>query len=500
MSREDKREWKKAMNVELESMQTNKAWDLVELPPGKFAIKNRWVFRLKRHPDGSIDKYRARMVIQGCAQRPGIDFDDTFSPVTRLDTVRSLLAIAAKERMKLKHFDVSAAFLYGDISETIYMRQPEGFEDGTNRVCKLKRSLYGLKQASRCWNQKFDDFMGSLNFVQSKEDPCLYVRHKNAVKIFVALYVDDGLVASNSSSEIETFISELQSKFKIVAKELTYFLGLEITQVENGIAVGQAAFVKKILDRFGMSNCNKVSTPIEKLPNLEPGKVSEPVDFPYRSAVGALLYLARGTRFDISFVVSVLSRTLENPSQLDVGRIKRVFRYLAGTINHSLVYEWQPGCSELSCYSDADFAGCNLTYRSTSGIVIKFAGAAIVWSSRRQQVVADSTCEAELVSANAASKEIIWLSRLFRELIGYSEIPILQVDNEAAKRLCENPEFHSRTKHIDRKCFFVRDRVREGLLKVRHVESSEQLADLFTKPMPRARLFVLCDKLGLKPS
>lgn len=186
------------------------------------------------------------MAIQGCAQRPGIDYEDTFS----LDTIRSLIAAAALEKMKLMQFDVSTAFLYGDVNEEIYMKQPIGYSDGTNRVCRLQRSLYGLKQALRCWNQKFDDFMVSLKFQQRREDPCLYICHSGSNKIIVTLYVDDGLIASTSAHEMEVFISKLQSNFKIVASELTYFLGLEISQVNGDIAVGQTAFIEKILEWF----------------------------------------------------------------------------------------------------------------------------------------------------------------------------------------------------------------------------------------------------------
>ena len=497
MQRKDNYEWKKAMDTEINSMHSNEAWDLVELPPGKPVINNKWVFRLKLHPDGTIDKYRARLVIQGCAQRPGIDYEETFSPVTRLDTIRTLLAVAATERMILKQFDVSAAFLYGDVNEEIYMRQPIGYSDNSDRVCRLKRSLYGLKQASRCWNRKFDDFMISLKFKPSNEDPCVYIRRHESYKLIVALYVDDGLVISTSKDQMGVFIEELRSKFKIVAKELSYFLGLQISKINNDIAVSQTAFIDRILNRFNMTECNPVKIPIDKLGSPAPGKA--PVNFPYRSAVGALLYLARGTRFDISFTVSVLSRSLENPTAEDVGRVKKVLRYLAGTKDLKLLYRCKPETRQLGCYSDADFAGCHSTYRSTSGVVIMFADAAISWFSQRQRLVADSTCEAELVAANAASKEVIWISRLLIELIDLSSRPILLLDNEAAKRLSENPELHSRSKHILRKHFFIRDRIKANMLEVSHVESELQLADLFTKPMAYKRLLFLRNKLGLIP-
>jgi len=294
---------------------------------------------------------------------------------------------------------------------------------------------------------------------------------------------------------VDSLIEQLRSQFEIVAKEVSYFLGLEIKRNEGDITVCQSAYIRKIISRFNMEGCKPVLTPIERLPSVqEPGKAT---DFPYRSAVGALLYVARGTRFDIAFSVNVLSRHLENPSYEDVTRVKRVIRYLAGTIDLKLVYKCKPETRLLECYSDADFAGCPTTMRSTSGTIVKYADAAISWFSRRQELVADSTCEAELIAANLGSKEIIWLSRLFKELIGLNAIPILRIDNESAKKLSENPEFHFRTKHIQRKHLFIRDRIKTGMLAVEHIGTESQLADLLTKPTPRPRLQTLRERLGL---
>ncbi len=301
---------------------------------------------------------RTHVVIQGCAQRPGFDYEDTFSPVTRLDTIRTLLAVAAIEKMELMQFDVSTAFLYGDVKEEIYMKQPMGYSDGVNRVCCLNRSLHGLKQASRCWNRKFYDFMLNQKFERSCEDPCVYIRNRASNKIVVALYEDDGIVASINCQDMQVFVSELRSQFKIIAKELTYFLGIEISQINGEIALGQSAFLDRIFEWFNMSKCNLVSTPIEKLGAAASGK--DVSNFPYRSAVGALLYLAQGARFDIAFAVGVLSYSLEEPTIEDVDKIKRVMRHLAGTKNLRLVYK-HTSCV-LKCFSDADFAGCDKTY------------------------------------------------------------------------------------------------------------------------------------------
>ena len=223
-------------------------------------------------------------------------------------------------------------------------------------------------------------------------------------------------------------------------------------------------------------------------------------DFPYRSAVGALLYVARGTRFDISYAVGVLSRSLENPTPKDISCLKRVIRYLNGSINFKLVYKFDPTVKQLECYSDADFAGCPTTSRSTTGVLIKYADAAISWISKRQQLVADSSCEAELIAANEASKETIWISRLFRELINLHDVPVLLVDNENAIRIAENIEFHCRTKHIQRKYLFIRDRIRANMIDVEHIRTEQQLTDILTKPLPCPRLSILREQSGLTSS
>lgn len=246
------------------------------------------------------------------------------------------------------------------------------------------------------------------------------------------------------------------------------------------------------MESFNFSNCRPVSTPIETDSEiLKSGKVTEGTNFPYRQAVGALMYLMVGTRPDLAYAIG-----LENPTNDHVVKLKRVFRYISGTINFGIAYK--PGLAkELECYSDADFGGCTKTGRSTSGVVINSAGGIISWSSQRQSIVATSTTEAELVAANEATKEVIWLNRLFSAIIKLDHIPVLQIDNSAAVRLAQNPEFHHRTKHIDIKHFFIREKVLEEKLAVQQISSQEQVADVLTKPLPRTRLLIMCSRMGL---
>ena len=406
-------------------------------------------------------------------------------------------------KMQLMQFDVSTAFLYGNLEKKIYIKQPEGYDDGSDKVCELKKSLYGLKQAPRCWNKRFGNFLVKLNFKASQADPCLFIRESNNKKLILALYVDDGLIAATDTNDLKTFIEELKSEFKIVSKEASYFLGLEIVQENNYIKISQQGHARKILERFNFTECKPVSTPILKESEIfKTGKVddNQKHNFPYRQAVGALMYLMLGSRPDLAYSIGFLSRSLENPSLDDVIRVKRVFRYIAGTLDLGIMYHRNKLIEEnnmLECYSDADFGGCTKSGRSTTGVVIMYAGGAISWLSQRQAMVATSTTEAEIVAANEATKEIIWLTRLFKEVINLNKVPVLQVDNSAAVRLAQNPEFHRRTKHIEIKYFFIRDKVSEGKIGIQHISAEHQIAVIMTKPLPRPRLQYLCNKMGL---
>lgn len=498
LSSKNSAEWRMAMDREIASLKENETYVLIDLPKGAKAIPCKWVYKTKTNPDGSIDKYKARLVVKGFSQRQGIDYNQTFSPVAKMGTIRSILSIAASKKMILAQFDVSTAFLYGNLEETIYMKQPEGYQDDTDRVCLLKKSLFGLKQGPRCWFKRFGEFLLKLGFKVSEADPCLFIRERNDKKLILVLYVDDGLVGATDLQELNTFIQELRSEFKITAKEASYYLGLEIEQKNGSIKISQKAHAKKILEQYRFSECKSVSTPMLKCSETsKAGKDEKQHGFPYRQAVGALMYLMLGTRPDLAYSVGYISMSLENPTAEDVVRLKRVFRYIAGTIDTGITYSCNTNKGILDCFSDADFGGCSKTGRSTSGVVISYAGGAISWLSQRQAMVATSTTEAEIIAATEATKEIIWLTRLFKNIVKLKHIPVLQVDNTAAIRLAQNPEFHRRTKHIAIKNFFVREKVTNGEITVQQISTEQQVADVMTKPLGATRLKILCAKMGL---
>ena len=424
----------------------------------------------------------------------GIEFSEISSLESRLSTVRSVLSVAARDKLYLLQFDVSTAFLYGDLEEDIYMIQPEGCDDGSGRVCHLKRSLYGLKQAPRCWNKKFNDFLTKEGFKSSFADPCLYIRNLNGRKLILVLYVDDGLIASSNKEDVEQFITDLKKSFQISCSEAKFYLGLEIAQEKDGIKITQKGYIEKILKKFNMENANPVETPIIKSSqNIEPGKAES--KFPYRSAVGALMYLMVGTRPDIAYAVGVASRSLENPTEDDIVKVKRIFRYLRGTVSHGIKYQ-ADSVKGLEAYSDADHAGDLATRRSTTGVICCFAEGAVSWFSQRQASVSISTTEAEIVASSEAARELVWLKRLFADLTHIDKTRLF-VDNEAAIKLAHNPEMHRRTKHIETRHFYVRECVQENLLEVERISSQDQLADIMTKPLFKPRFRMLCQAIGL---
>lgn len=394
-------------------------------------------------------------------------------------------------------FDIKIAFLNGELDEMIYMKQPPGYQDGTDRVCKLNRSLYGLKQSPRCWNKKFKDCLNKYGLKNSDADPCLFYSTANGHKIILALYVDDGLVAAETDGDLKRFITDLKSQFSVTVSSASHFLGLQITQLPDGsIAVSQENYIKKILHRFNMHECNAVATPIDKLNADQESTVELDGKVPYREAVGSLMFLAVATRPDIVFAVSVAAQALNMPFKADWEKVKRIFRYLKGTCDIGIVYG-SAHQKELTAYSDADFAGDVTTRKSTSGAVCLFMGGPVSWLSRRQKSIALSTTEAEIIAASEASKEVIWLTRLFTEIAELASVPTLLVDNMSAIKLVKNPVFHKRTKHIEVRHYFIREKVDEGQLTVEHVPSELQLADILTKPLYREKFTQLRDLLGI---
>ncbi|KAL7296840.1 hypothetical protein TKK_0010235 [Trichogramma kaykai] len=294
------------------------------------------------------------------------------------------------------------------------MTQPEGYDDGSGRVCKLKRSLYGLKQSPRCCNNRFDAFMKEKKFKQSVSDACIYIRQTESRKLIVAIYVDDGLIPGSSQAEVDIFLEELKSEFKITNGSLESFLGMSVQRRESGFFINQRIYTEKILQRFGMINCNPAKTPVESYASDQGESCALDKKIPYRSTIGSLMYVAYETRPDIVYAVSRAARSMTQPTTLDCTAVKRIFRYLKGTMDVGLLY--QSSTKGLCAYSDADFAGDISTRRSTNGFVSLIGDTAVSWTSQLQKSVALSTTEAKFVAASEGAKELVWLDRLLSEI------------------------------------------------------------------------------------
>jgi hypothetical protein len=503
--------WHEAAQKEYTQMLSHNTWELVPLPKGRKPVGSKWVFKVKENSDGSIERYKARIVAQGFSQKPHLDYTETFAPVAKFSSLRTLLAISAIEDLELHHMDVSSAFLNGDLNEDIYMTQPEGFvEPGKEHlVCQLKKSLYGLKQSPRQWYQKLHETFLDLGFKRCPSDNSIWVWSKDKVKVIIPVYVDDITLACNDLGVLNKVKLELQTKFEMRdLGELSYILGLEVHRncSQHKIWLSQRKHTSDILHRFNHQHSRPLLTPLDpditlsKVDNMSKEEKDYMLGVPYLSAVGSLMYLAIGTRPDIAYAVGLLSRFNSCPGKVHWDAIQRVFRYLKGTLDHCL--EFGPSNSggvSLSVFSDSDYAGDTEKACSTSGYATFIGSSCVNWSSRRQEVVAKSTTEAELYAANSGASDGTWMTYLLQEL-GYpqdSPFP-LRMDNESTIKVTKNPEHHGRMKHIDTKYYWIRDQVELGKLKIEWVSSKDNCADILTKALPRDLHQQQCSLLGLR--
>lgn len=498
MSRSDKNNWYQAMEEEMNSLYKNDVWTLVDRPAGKNIVSNRWVLRIKRKPNGDIDRYRARLVARGFSQIYGEDYFETYAPVVNMNAVRMMFSFAAIENLIIKQFDVKTAFLYGQLDEEVYMEQPEGFSDNSQKVCHLKKSLYGLKQSPRQWNKKFSDFLISIGMKESAFDHCIYYKTEPS-RIYIAIYVDDGVIFADNIKDIEYVINELKKRFDIHEVDATSFLGFQIEHGNRGtISLHQESYIGKILRQYNMASSHPIDNPATITRSSVDEVNAEPLDksVPFREAIGSLMYAANTTRLDIAFPVNVVSRKVAEPNTYDWSRVKRIFRYLANKQDLSLTYG-KGEKLDLHAYCDADFAG-DESRKSTTGYVIMFGGGPIGWKSQRQQIVSLSSTEAELVSICSAVKEIVWLRQLGQELDFIDKTPtIIYSDNKSAIRLALDERSVGRTRHMGVRAAYTREQVAENNVEIKHVSSQKQLADCLTKPLTTSGFLSNRNKLML---
>uniref|UniRef100_A0A6V7JVV1 Reverse transcriptase Ty1/copia-type domain-containing protein n=1 Tax=Bracon brevicornis TaxID=1563983 RepID=A0A6V7JVV1_9HYME len=474
------------MAAEMQSIIENKTWIIVDRPNNEKTISSRIILRNKYNADESIEKRKARIVVRGFSQRPGIDFDETFAPVARISSIRMATALATEYHLKIKQFDIVTAYLKGVFEEEIWMEVPQFTEEiletlidkelknseikkrtermlqeiqEGNKVCLMEKALYGLRQAGRRWHLRLSEEIKKFGLLPSEHDPCTFYAGRGEEILMVIIYVDDILVISKNDGKIKKFQDYLTQHFELkILGDVKYCLGIEFTRNQDGFSLNQKGYIIDILNRFNMTEANAVVSPMDISTKLMKGEKEDHKkgDFPYQELICSLMYLATCTRPDIAYVTSYLSQYNTNYNESNWSAAKRVLRYLKGTSEMGI--NCKKTAKPLVDYVDADWANCLDDRRSYTGYVFMLACSPISWESRKQRTVALCSTEAEYMTLTEATKEAMYLRRFLTEL-GFEPLTASQLfcDNNGALKLAKNPVYHSRTKHIDVKHHFVRE-------------------------------------------
>nr|GFA31858.1 retrovirus-related Pol polyprotein from transposon TNT 1-94 [Tanacetum cinerariifolium] len=443
----------------------------------------------KKEESSLVIRNKARLVAVGYSQQEGIDYDETFAPVARIEAIRLLLAYAAHKDFIVFQMDLKTAFLNGILKEEVYVGQPPGFvsKQYPDHVYALDKALYGLKQAPRAWYDVLSQFLIESDFQKGFIDTTLFIKKKGKHIMLIQIYVDDIIFGSTNPKYCTKFSELMVKRFEMgMMGEMKFFLGLQVNQFSNGILINQSKYILDILKRFGMENCDTVPTPMVKQAKLKLDSVGKPVDYTdYRSMIGSLMYVT-SSRPDIMFATCMCARYQANPNKHHVSAIKRIFHYLKWTINLGLWYLKDSGF-DLTAYSNAYHAGCHLDRKSTSGSVQFLGDKLVCWSSKKQNCVSISIAESTYVVVSGCCAQVLWMRTQLTDYgFFYDKVPIY-CDSKSAIAISCNPVQHTRTKHIDVRYHFIKDHVEKGSVELYFVGTEYQLADLFTKSLPEAR-------------
>lgn len=516
MSLPDASLWTAAIQEEMLAHHENGSFELIPpntVPSGANILTSRMVLKYKLGPTGNLERRKARLCIRGFTQKEGIDYVETFAPVVKYASVRIFLAIAALLCWTIVHMDVKTAFLNGWLKSSLYARQPEGaiVAGKEGWLMKLIRSIYGLKQSPRLWNEALDAALKGLGFKRLSSDQSVYILHHEGLLYMLLVYVDDLLLGGKRGDFFNDLSAKVLKLFR--SRDLgvaTFFLGaqLNIDHTRRIITLCQTTYIKSLLERFNLSIIHPIETPCGPEPlthdmcptNPEQRKMM--ANIPYQQAVGCLLHLSVCSRHDISFAVGRVARFMVNPGIAHWNAVIRIFRYLKRTINYALLFDGT--CStKLTAYADADWGGDTQGSKSTSGYMFFLFGAPISWRSSLQATVALSTTEAEYIALTDCMKEAIWISELLAELDIRTEVPELYAnpdlfdDNKSAIVLCQDPVFHPRTKHIRIRFHFIREEILNKTAVLRYIPSADNVADILTKGLNKVIHNRLLKKLGL---
>ncbi|KAK8696520.1 hypothetical protein V6N13_001654 [Hibiscus sabdariffa] len=493
----DSEKWLEAMRSEMDSMSENQVWTLVEPPEGIKPIGCKWVFKKKTDMDGNVQTYKGRLVAKGFRQIHGVDYDETFSLVAMIKSIRILLAVAAFHDYEIWQMDVKTAFLNGKLEEDVYMTQPEGFvtPEDARKVCKLQRSIYGLKQASRSWNLRFNEASQEFGFIRNEDEPCVYKKFSGSIVSFLVLYVDDILIIGNDIPTLQSIKTWLSSCFSMKdLGEAAYILGVKIYRDRSRRLLGlsQSTYIDKVLKRFSMEESKRGFLPMrhgislskEMCPST-PQERERMSQIPYASAIGSIMYAMICTRPDLSYALSMTSRYQANPGEGHWTAVKNILKYLRRTKDVFLVYGGEEEL-RIKGYTDASFQIDKDDSRSQSGFVFCLNGGAVSWKSSKQDTVADSTTEAEYIAASEAAKEAVWIKKFITELgviPSISDAVDLYCDNNGAIAQAKEPRSHQRSKHILRRFHLIREIIDRGDVEICKVNTDDNIADPLTKPL-----------------
>lgn len=489
---EESDKWLEAIQSEYDSLIKNRTWILVKAPKGANVMGSTWKFKVKTDKNGQVVRYKARLCARGDTQKAGIDYNEVFAPVVRYASIRILLAIAAIFDLEVEQLDVETAFLNSNLKETIHMRAPQGFreidDEGNELVCRLLRGLYGLRQAPREWNATITDWLATKGFVQSMIDPGIYV-HKSGANVYIlALYVDDSILVGPAGPFIVEFKREFGKRFNIQdLGAVSWLLGMSVIRDRENrtLHLSQEQYVLDMLELFNMTDCKPAGTPLESK-EIAGDDSPLPDSTPYKSLIGKLLYASSCTRPDITMAVSHLSRFMAKPQVKHWDQAKRILRYLKGTAHYGLTYG-AAGSVTPEFFQDASYADEEGAL-SRTGLVAMLGGAAVNWGSQRQQTVALSTVEAEYMALTAATQDALFVRQLLEE-IGHHQVEpsIMYEDNQGCISLSSNMMTTKRSKHINVRYHFCREKIASGDIKVIYCPTERMLADVLTKPLPMER-------------
>ena len=500
VSSKEASKWKLSMQAEIDGCEEQKTWIVIprsSLPNGANVIPVKWVYKIKTDENGVVTKYKSRITPKGFKQRHGVDYFEVYASTGKYKTLRTALSIAASRNLELRQLDVPQAFTQAELEEDVYMEMPEGFAQ-SGMVCHLKKSLYGLKQSPRNWYLLCSEFIiNTLGFAATISDPCLFFKTSRTDQLMLLfLFVDDIQAAFDTADEQEWKESHahLWKRFKITdLGESKFMLGMRIIRDRQArtITLDQELYVTKSLEKFGLNQCTPRSTPGASSEDESSG-LDEPTELKlYQEKVGTLLYAAISTRPDIAYAVNKLTQHMQAPTMRDAKACDRIFRYLSGTKSLGLLFGRQQIASSdasvsISVYADADWASDRVDRKSITGWIAMINGDPISWASKKQKVVSQSTCEAELYASGAGINEAKFQYDILNEIgLNVPNAPVIYGDNQSTQALSKNGIKSERTKHIAIKYAFIHDEVSSERVTLKWIPTTEQLADIFTKSLSR---------------